>query len=106
MVLQSVMYTLALVYTHMYAYTYICIHIHIHIIHNYTPPHTLPRQHQRWNLTMDESTVLMRRYLVLVFLAMFAMVTLIVLMTRVGRGAAERDPSLDWRANPHVRTGD
>jgi len=64
------------------------------------------KHHQRWNLTMDESTVLMRRYLVLVFLAMFAMVTLIVLMTRVGRDAAERDPSLDWRTNPNVRTGD
>lgn len=76
------------------------IHICAHIIH------TLPRHHQRWNLTMDESTVLMRRYLVLVFLAMFAMVTLIVLMTRVGRDAAERDPSLDWRTNPNVRTGD
>lgn len=78
------------------------------VTNTYTHTHirTLPRHHQRWNLTMDESTVLMRRYLVLVFLAMFAMVTLIVLMTRVGRDAAERDPSLDWRANPNVRTGD
>lgn len=55
---------------------------------------------------MDDSTVLIRRYLVVAMLAVFAVVTVIVLMTQVGRGVAERDRNLDWRANPHVRTGD
>ena len=55
---------------------------------------------------MDDSTVLMRRYLVLFLLAVFAMVAVIVLMTRVGRGMAERDPNLDWKLNPNLRTQD
>lgn len=64
------------------------------------------RHHQRWNLTMDDSTVLMRRYLVLVLIGVFVVVSLIVFMTRVGRRSAEQDPNLDWRFNPNLRTGD
>ena len=76
------------------------------LLHNTHFSHIHTRHQQRWNITMDESTVLLRRYLVLIFLAMFAVVTIIVLMTRVGRSVAEREPSLDWRTNPNVRTGD
>ena len=36
----------------------------------------------------------------------FLIVMVIVLLTRVGRGVADRDPSLDWRMNPNLRTGD
>ena len=64
------------------------------------------RQQRRWTLTMDDSTVLMRRYLVLALLAVLAMVAVIVLMTRVGRGMAERDPNLNWKLNPNLRTED
>lgn len=64
------------------------------------------KQRQRWTLTMDDSTVVMRRYLVLFVLAVLAVVAVIVLMTRVGRGMAERDPNLDWKLNPNLRTQD
>lgn len=50
--------------------------------------------------------MVMRRYLMLVLLAVFVVVTLIVLMTRVGRGMANRDPGLDWKHNPNIKTGD
>ena len=33
-------------------------------------------------------------------------VTVIVLLTRVGREVARTDTSLDWNFNPNVRTGD
>ena len=36
----------------------------------------------------------------------FLVVMAIVLLTRVGRGVADRDPNLDWRMNPNLRTGD
>lgn len=55
---------------------------------------------------MDGSGSLLRRYLMLALLLVLVMVTLIVLLTRVGRGVANRDPNLDWRLNPNLRTGD
>lgn len=33
-------------------------------------------------------------------------VTVIVLLTRVGREVARTDTSLDWNFNPNLRTGD
>ena len=36
----------------------------------------------------------------------FLIVMVIVLLTRVGRGVADRDPNLDWKMNPNLRTGD
>ena len=61
------------------------------------------RNHQ---LSLDGSGNLFRRYLMLALLLVVVMATLIVLLTRVGRGVANRDPSLDWRHNPNLRTGD
>ena len=49
---------------------------------------------------------LFRRYLLLIVLACAVGVTLIVFMTRVGRGIASKDPSLDMRLNDQIRIGD
>ena len=41
--------------------------------------------------------------------AVCLVVMVIVLMTRVGRmgrSIADRDPGLDWKANPNIRTND
>lgn len=55
---------------------------------------------------MDGGGNLLRRYLMLALFCVLVVVTMIVLLTRVGRGMANRDPSLDWRHNPNLRTGD
>ena len=66
----------------------------------------VPRHQQHWNVPSDDSSVIMRRYLMMAVAVVFLIVMVIVLLTRVGRGVADRDPSLDWRMNPNLRTGD
>ena len=58
------------------------------------------------NWAMDDSSILMRRYIVLAVLAVFSFVGVIILMTRVGRNVAHSDPSLDWKFNPNIKTRD
>lgn len=62
-------------------------------------------RHQR-HWSVGDSGPVMRRYLLLIFVCVVLAVTAILLLTRVGRGLAERDPSLDWKFNPNIRTGD
>ena len=57
-------------------------------------------------MSLDGSGNLLRRYLMLALLLAVVIATLIVLLTRVGRGVANKDPSLDWRHNPNLRIGD
>lgn len=64
-----------------------------------------PRQQHRWRLPADDMGTRFRRYLLLIILACAVGVTLIVFMTRVGRGVASRDPNLDWRLNQQIRIG-
>lgn len=64
------------------------------------------RHQQHWRVPTDDSTVVMRRYLLMAVVVVFLVVMAIVLLTRVGRGVADRDPSLDWRMNPNLKTGD
>ena len=81
-----------------------CVMLHAH---TYTHTHThTHRQHKHWHVATDDSFVIMRRYLIMAFAVIFLVVMVIVLVTRVGRGVADRDPNLDWRMNPNLRTGD
>lgn len=58
------------------------------------------------HLGLEGGGNLLRRYLMLALLVALIMVTMILLMTRVGRGVASKDPALDWRHNPNLRTRD
>ena len=64
-----------------------------------------PRQQHKWRLPVDDMSTRFRRYLLLIILACAVGVTLIVFMTRVGRGIASRDPNLDWRLNHQIKIG-
>jgi hypothetical protein len=64
------------------------------------------KHQQHWRVPSDDSSAIMRRYLMMAVAVVFLIVMAIVLLTRVGRGVADRDPSLDWRMNPNLRTGD
>ena len=80
--------------THTHTHTY----MHTH--------HTHHRYQHHWRLPSDDSTVIMRRYLLMAVCVVFFVTVAIVMLTRVGRGVADRDPSLDWRTNPNLKTGD
>ncbi|KAI8481490.1 Zinc finger protein-like 1 [Branchiostoma belcheri] len=47
----------------------------------------------------------LKRFIVMMVLGLIAFLTFIVIMTRVGRAAAENDPFLDPMANPNIRVG-
>lgn len=63
-------------------------------------------RNHRITFSVDDGTAMMRRYLVVAFLVVLAIVTLIILLTRVGREMAEKDPSLNWKYNPHLKISD
>ncbi|XP_065919226.1 zinc finger protein-like 1 homolog [Dysidea avara] len=54
----------------------------------------------------DDGSFLVRRYWFFAVLIIFSFLSLIVLMTRVGRSIADNDPLLDIRANPNIITND
>lgn len=54
----------------------------------------------------DDGSLLVRRYWFFAVLIIFSFLTLIVMMTRVGRSVADSDPLLDIRANPNIITSD
>lgn len=59
----------------------------------------LPRWcRSRINLTMDETAVMLRRYSILTLLAVFGVVTFILVLTRASQTTAERGPKLGWQA--------
>ena len=64
----------------------------------------LCRSHQSYK-TVDSDMRGVRRSLFLVALIVLVIVTVIVLLTRVGREVANKDAALDWNLNPNLRTG-
>lgn len=52
-----------------------------------------------------DSNASMKRFAVILILGLVGFFTLVVIMTSVGRAAANNDPLLDPLANPHVRIG-
>lgn len=54
----------------------------------------------------DDGAFLVRHYWFFAILIIFSFISLIVLMTRVGRSVANSDPLLDIRANPNIITND
>jgi hypothetical protein len=54
----------------------------------------------------EDSNSPLKRTAILVFLLILVVITLIVMMTRVGRTSANNDPLLDPMANPHIRIED
>ena len=46
-----------------------------------------------------------KRYFVIVVLVCLAAVTIIILLTRVGRKSAETNPYLDWKLNTNIKIG-
>ena len=63
------------------------------------------RNKQPWvTMTAEDTSITIKRYLIVILLVVGGMVTLIILMTRVsGRSIATSDT--DWKHNTHVRTG-
>lgn len=47
---------------------------------------------------MDETAVMLRRYSILTLLAVFGVVTFILVLTRASQTTAERGPKLGWQA--------
>ncbi|XP_031568074.1 zinc finger protein-like 1 homolog [Actinia tenebrosa] len=52
---------------------------------------------------IDDPSASLKRTMMIFFLVILAFVTIVVIMTRVGRSAADRDPFLDPMANPHIK---
>ena len=54
----------------------------------------------------EDSNSPLKRTAIIIFLITLVVISFIVIMTRVGRISAEKDPLLDPMANPHIRIED
>jgi len=45
----------------------------------------------------------MKRFIIVIVLALLGFLTILLIMSRLGRSAAENDPFLDPMANPNIR---
>ena len=65
------------------------------------------RNHRLWSSPLDDDTSShMKRYLFIACFIFISVVTIIIILTRVGhRSSANSNLDTDWKFNPQIKTG-
>ena len=82
--------------------------VQVNSTHTELPPSFSPlsvRSQQHGFTGEDTSSVTIKRNLLLFLIVCVAMVTLIIVMTRVTRRSHDLANNFDWKTNPNIKTG-